>query len=81
MTSSTLETNRFEGARRSKPTALQLLFALHRRAAPLLFSSANALNVTTNTTRSSASRSQGEILTYYLVFAAVATAFLLLLRW
>ena len=31
-------------------------------------------------TRSSASRSQGEILTYYLVFAAVAAAFLLLLK-
>jgi hypothetical protein len=49
MTSSNLETNRFEGARRSKPAALRLLFVLHRRAAPLLFSSVNALNVTTKT--------------------------------
>jgi hypothetical protein len=40
-------TSRFEGARRSKLAALQLLFVLHRRAAPLLFSSVNALNVTT----------------------------------
>ena len=46
MTSSN-QTNRFEGARRSKLAALQLLFVLHRRAAPLLFSSVNALNVTT----------------------------------
>jgi hypothetical protein len=49
MTSSNLETNRFEGARRSKPAALQLLFVLHRRASPLLFLSVNALNVTTKT--------------------------------
>jgi hypothetical protein len=40
-------TGRFEGAQRSKLAALQLLFVLHRRAAPLLFSSVNALNVTT----------------------------------
>jgi hypothetical protein len=47
MTSSNLETNRFGGARRSELAALQLLFVLYRRAAPLLFSSVNALNVTT----------------------------------
>jgi hypothetical protein len=44
-----LKTNQFEGARRSKPAALQLLFVLHSRAAPLLSSGVNALNFTTKT--------------------------------
>jgi hypothetical protein len=49
MNSSNLETNRFEGRSAVQAGGPQLLFVLHRRAAPLLFSGVNALNFTTKT--------------------------------
>ena len=49
MTSSNLETNRFEGARRSKRAALQLSVSPSSSRCSALFSGVNALNFTTKT--------------------------------
>jgi hypothetical protein len=88
MTSSN-QTNRFEGARRSKLAALQLLFVLHGNAGGHLGLQRARFEAFGVTGARAAKLVQdevfgvaitGEILTYHLVFAAVAAAFLLLLR-